>query len=112
MAGRVLRNSRGQFAGSTGGWGRGRVGRGGGFGNGRKGKVRSLSGFQRQQRITRTIRRGGSVGVAVGASLAGAALAHKGASHGNVRVSLAGLGLTVVGQAATVHAKRTIGRRR
>jgi len=108
MAGRVLRNSRGQFAGSTGGWGRGRVGRGGGFGNGRKGKVRSLSGFQRQQRITRTIKRGGSVGLAVGSSIAGAALAHKGAMRGSVKTSLLGLGLTAAGQAGVIASKRAL----
>jgi len=112
MAGRVLRNSRGQFAGSTGGWGRGRSTHGGGFGGGRKGKVRSLKGYQRQQQMTRIIKRGGSIGLAVGGSLGGAALAHKGAMRGNVRISAVGLGLTLVGQAGVVAAKRTVGRRR
>lgn len=112
MAGRVLRNSNGRFAGSTGGWGRGRSTHGGGFGAGRKGKVRSLKGYQRQQKALRVIKRGGSVGLAVGGSLGGAVLAHKGASRGSVRLGLAGLALSTAGQVGVVATKRTVGRRR
>ena len=110
MAGRVLRNSRGQFAGSTHGWGRGRTTHGGGFGS-RKGKVRSLKGYQRQQKLVGVIRNGGSVGLAVGGTIAGAALAHQGASRGSLSRSLVGLGVTAAGQAGVVASKRTLRRR-
>ena len=109
MAGRVLRNSRGQFAGSTGGWGRGRTTHGGGFGS-RKGKVRSLKGYQRQQRLVGVVRKGGSVGLAVGGTIAGAALAHKGASRGSIGLAAAGIAATAAGQAGVVASKRTLRR--
>lgn len=60
MAGRVLRDSKGRYAGSTRGWGAGRNTHGGGFGAGRKGKTRSVAA---QRRITALTKAGKTVGI-------------------------------------------------
>lgn len=103
MAGRVLRDSRGRYAGSTRGWGRGRSTHGGGFGQGTKGKTKQL----RSPAQTRAaIQRGASIGVAVGASVATHALARKAASKGSMK--LVGLAATaaVIANAGGMNAAR------
>jgi hypothetical protein len=109
---RVLRNSKGQFQGSTGGWGRGNR-NAAGPNTGRSGPhaPRLARGVARNQRLLSVAKKGGSVGLAVGGTVAGAALAHKGAQRGNMTTSLLGIGLTVAGQVGVVASKRTLKRR-
>jgi hypothetical protein len=69
MAGHVLRDSNGRYAGSTRGWGRGRTTHGGGFGGGKKGKQLSIAQAQRR---ALAIKAGKSIGTMAAVQVVGA----------------------------------------
>jgi hypothetical protein len=106
MAGRVLRDSNGRYAGSTKGWGRGRTTHGGGF-NGKKGKQISIAQAQRR---AMAIKAGKAIGtmaavqvVGAGALLAG----HKaGVNPNKLAVAAFGAGVAYQGTRMAVRRRR------
>jgi hypothetical protein len=93
MAGRVLRDSRGRYAGSTRGWGRGRGTHGGGFGPGIKGRTKQL---RSPAETRRRIQQGASIGIAVGGTVATHVLARKAIGAKNPKKLIAGATVAVI----------------
>jgi hypothetical protein len=105
MAGRVLRNSKGQYAGSTRGWGRGRAAHGGGFGGGRKGKTKKLRSAAQTAAL---VKAGQAIGVASATAVLGAGMVYQGSRRGNLGMAAAALPVNIAASVATASAARHI----
>jgi pectate lyase len=111
MAGRVLRDSNGRYAGSTRGWGSGRSTHGGGFGGGKKGRTRSV---KNQRRIDRLVKVGKSVGINAASTVVLGGASHIAMKRYNIdpqKVAVASL-VTGVGYQASRKVLRQARRRR
>ena len=106
MAGRVLRDSNGRYAGSTKGWGRGRTTHGGGF-NGKKGKQISIAQAQRR---AFAIKAGKAVGTALATQAVGAGIGivgyKKGVSPNKLAVAAFAGGVATRGTIMAVRRRR------
>lgn len=104
---RVLRNSKGQFAGSTGGWGRGNrnaIGPNTGRSNS---PIRRSRKLQSQANTRRQIQRGASIGVAIGGTVATHVLAKKAIHSNNPKLlAAAAAAAVVIANAGGINAKR------
>lgn len=94
---RVLRNSKGQYAGSTKGWGAGRSGRGGGLASGKKGRTKKLRSIQQTRANIRT---GVSIGVGVASAAGSVGLIKSASRSGNMNTVVAAGAVTLLSRVA------------
>jgi hypothetical protein len=104
---RVLRNSKGQFAGSTGGWGRGNRNAAGPNTGRSNSAARRGRKMQSQARTRAQIQRGASIGVAIGGTVATHVLARRAVRSSNPKLlAAAAAAAVVIANAGGINAKR------